>query len=378
MDVDSLRKLCDQHSLGTVVSPAEDGLPDWIIDNGILYNSRADYFSISLYAQEPGNALLLMTQNEHALILLLVSKIDGRDLILLSLRTEPGLIGLTNLTTTIQSTPSNYLRRHGGKSTPFIQVAMDPAAYGNVLYDGAQYDWGEYYLGKTKRFLIVELESHDEAPPGFCWVSLEIAKVLLLENHLVTNDLRVAIPFLAAKSIQSSAELEAPPLADTPTLLPKLEFSPGVVDCRGLGISFFRTETATREVRSWVQPLLVPSDEMYISLAFSMGVSGRVFAIEQRTQPGLSGQQLWFPVAGMSGMTYRSIRTSAEGGRFWKYPVRIELIEVEGLGDAVANRSGNECWVAEESLSILIAQPLQTSLELRMAWSLVYGGGVGA
>jgi dTDP-4-dehydro-6-deoxy-alpha-D-glucopyranose 2,3-dehydratase len=378
MDVDALRELCRQHSLGTVVSPVQDGQPEWILDHGILRNSKADYFSIGLYAQEHGEPFLLMTQKDPALVLLLVSKIDDQDVILLSLRTEPGLIGLTNLTTTIQSTPSNYLRRHGGKTTPFIQIAMDPGAQGSILYEGAQYDWGDYYLGKTKRFLIVELGSHAEAPPGFCWVSVEAAQALLLENHLVTNDLRVSIPFLATRSVQNPAVSEALPFAGSPKLRPMLEFSPGVGDCRGTNVSFFRTETATREVRSWVQPLLVPRDEMKISLAFARGVSGRVFAIEKRTQPGLSGQQLWFPIAGMSGKAYRSVTTSAEGGRFWKYPIHIELIEAEGPRDAVGNDGGHQCWVSEERLSLLIAQPLQTSLELRMAWSLVYGGGAGA
>lgn len=378
MDINALLELCSQHSQRTVVSPTVDKCPDWIVDHGVLRNTKSDYFSIGLYSQERGGPLLLITQNDPALVLLLASKIEDQDVILLSLRTEPGLIGLTNLTTTIQSTPSNYLRRHGGKSTPFIEVAMDPGAHGRVLYDEYQYDWGSYYCGKTKRFLIVALDSHLQAPSGFSWVPMETAKALLLEDHLVTNDLRVSIPLLAASAGLNLDTVEplAPP--ETSKSLQRLEFSPGVVDCRGTSVSFFRTETTTREVSSWVQPLLVPREVMKISLAFVQKASGRHYAIERRTQPGLSGQELWFPVDGLSGKLYRSVTTSAEGGRFWKYSIHIELIEVDDAEAAVTQNSRCECWLSEENLSLIIAQPLQSSLELRMAWSLVYGRGFGA
>lgn len=376
MNIDNLRQLCSSRSLGTFVSRVEDGLPDWIFDNGVLRNSKADYFSVGFYAQEEGDSLLLMTQKEPALVVLLVCNLDGQDNLLLSLRTEPGLIGLTNYSSTIQSTPSNYLRRHGGKSTPFIEIAMDPESHGKVLYEGTHHDWGDYYLNKIKRFLIVELDSPVEAPKGFCWVTLETARALLCENHLVTNDLRVAIPLLNARGVQSLVRVEALCLEDNQQTLRRLELSPGVVDCRGTGFAFFKTETETREVNSWVQPLLVPKSDLQISLFFAKSSSGRIYAIEKRTQPGLLGNQLWFPANKGNGRIARTVKTSAEGGRFWKYQIEIELIEIEDPCDATANAGGSECWVSEQSLSFLITQSLQTSLELRMAWSLAYAGGM--
>ena len=267
MNSDDLRKLCSDHSIGTIVSRVENSLNDWVIDNGILRNSKADYFTVGLYAGEEGKSLLLMKQEENALIMLLLCNIDGQDSVLLSLRSEPGLIGLTNYTTTIQSTPSNYLRKHGGKSTPFVEVAMDPCTHGKILYEGTHHDWGDYYLNKTKRFLIVELKSAVDAPKGFCWVSLETVSALLLENHLVTSDLRVAIPLLTARGVQHSATTESGPShAENRQLFRNLGFSLDVIDSRGIGVSFFKTETKTREVNSWVQPLLVLQNNLEICL----------------------------------------------------------------------------------------------------------------
>ncbi|MCI5211666.1 MAG: hypothetical protein D3910_23445, partial [Candidatus Electrothrix sp. ATG2] len=133
--------MCEAHSLHTTVSSVSDGRPEWIIENDQFYNTKSDYFSIGLYASELNDSLIFMEQKQKALVMLLVADIHGTPAALLNLRTEPGLIGLTNLSTTIQSTPSNYLRKHGGKATPFIEIAMKPHDFGKVVYDGEQYDW---------------------------------------------------------------------------------------------------------------------------------------------------------------------------------------------------------------------------------------------
>lgn len=390
--VDALRDMCSNHSSGTTVTRVADGRPDWIVDGGLLRHSQTNYFSIGLYAGDQGEPLLLMEQTETALVMLLVAEVDGRDAVLLSLRTEPGLIGLTNLTATIQSTPSNYLRKHGGRGTPFIEIAGDPDAHGTVLHDGEQYDWGEYYHGKTKRFLVVRLDVPVDAPAGFRWVPMDTARALLLEDNLVTNDLRVLLTLVEARS---SGEANGPHAVKTTGRGPRLRsigFEPGVVDSRGISVSFFSTQTETREVRRWVQPLLVPINPISIRLPFVRTSAGTRFAVERRSQPGLLGHELWFPAdvrdsrTGRDARIVRTVRTSAEGGRFWKQAIEISLVElaaeVEAEVDSAAPAENlprveaRASWMSDDELSSLVAQPLQTSLELRMAWSLVHAASL--
>jgi len=377
-EITKLREFCAKHSIGTVVTPVIDGGPEWVVQKDQLRNVRADYFSIGLYTQENGDLRWLIEQKETALVMLLMASLDGRDAVLLSFRTEPGLIGLTNLSTTIQSTPSNYFRKHGGKSTPFIEIAADPASYGTVMYDGEHHDWGDFYLEKTKRFLIVQLKSPIEAPRGFYWVSFETAQALLLADYLLTSDLRVSIPLLrTARQIKGATAAATVP-SDIRPALQKSAYSPGTVDGRGATVSFFNTQTETREISSWIQPLLVPGNRLEIRLPFMRTGSGRYFAIEKRTQTGLSGRELWFPARMESGRIVRTVSSSAEGGRFWQFRNDITLIEVDcprnSAGAPLPVNGGT--WMTEKELSSLVALPLQTSLELRMAWSLVYGGGL--
>jgi hypothetical protein len=364
--VPKLRELCREHSRLTALTPVPDGRPDWVFDDGVLRNTRADYFSISL--RESGLAILMMEQREPALVMLLVADIDGVESVLLSLRTEPGLIGLTNFSSTIQSTASNYLRRHGGKATPFIDVASDPRAFGTVLYEGEHFDWGDYYVYKTKRFLIVKLPGPEPAPPGYHWVNLGALRSLLSADYLITNDLRVALNYLARPVFPPIAgDSGDEPVPDRRILPVKPDLGPDVVDSRGVRLTFRRTDTQTREVSSWVQPLLVPAEPMRIALTHTGAGSERLFAVEKRTQPGLLGRQLWFPAEFSSGSVMRRVANSAEGGRFWRFHIDLETQTVDAPGDRDSDKVE---WLTEAELAALVAIPLRTSLELRMAWSL--------
>lgn len=72
-EIEQLRKECSLHSAGTIVLPADQGLPDWQISNGRLFNTKVDYFSIGLYYEEEGRPHLMMEQTETALVMLLKS-----------------------------------------------------------------------------------------------------------------------------------------------------------------------------------------------------------------------------------------------------------------------------------------------------------------
>lgn len=368
VNASTLRKLCSEHSLLTGVTPVADGHPEWVFDHGVLKNTRADYFSISLRESEAAGPLLMMEQREPILVMLLVADISGVESVLLSLRTEPGLIGLTNFSSTIQSTASNYLRKHGGKATPFIEMATDPHSFGTVLYDGEHFDWGDYYVYKTKRFLILKLSTPQPAPPGYQWVSLATVRSLLRGDFLVTNDLRVALNYLLEPASPPVADDSVDPAIPDGSVIPvSPDLGPDVVDSRGVRLMFIRTDTVTREVTSWVQPLLVPAEPMRIVLTSTQSGSEKLFAVERRTQPGLLGRQLWFPAEVTSGATTTRVANSAEGGRFWRF--RIDL-----MTRAVSSPSclpGDEVeWLTAAELAARVAEPLQTSLELRMAWSL--------
>jgi hypothetical protein len=349
MDVLRIKNLFQSISESSSAIQVEECPAEWKIENHKLRHTHTDYFNIGYYQEGEHPPCYLIEQKESALVLILLSTIDGRRSALLNFRFEPGLIGEVNLTSTIQSTPSNYQQKHGGKPTPFVDMAFHPTEYGEVIYDGRQFDWGDYYVHKTKRFLILDLPTPPPAPVGFIWVDLDLLKILALEDNVITNDLRVMLTLLFFKMPSIKADKFENSLKFLPLGLEK-------ADSRGVRIGFFKTTSTTREVKSWVQPLLMVPGIKKIVLYFTKAPSGIKVAVNRETRIGLLGKMIQFPAFLKGGKLVKHIQTSAEGGRFWKYEVQIELWEKD--------QEDGEIWKHLEELD-------QCSLELNLAISLL-------
>lgn len=367
--IDDINALIEIKASQAAVSSAKqtDECGSWVIEDNTLINKRSDYFRISLYQTAEDEKRYLIKQNHGALVALITAEHDGRRIALLSVRFEPGLIDKINFTSSIQSTPSNYRREHGGKSTPFIDIVQTPEKFGDILYDGEQYDWGEYYLLKKKRYLIVRLKNELPVPEGFVWVTFELLHKMLTMDNFITNDLRVAL-FLLLHANANPISLQAYP--ELTSTFEKLPLNLGTADSQGVRLKFFEAQTPNREVSAWIQPLLVPAEKMEIKLSFSTEGAKKVFAVQQRTQVGLSGKKLWFPAYIDGSIRHEHVTTCAEGGRFWQHAIDIEI----GQSNArhfTQTHCDSVVWKTEKELSEIIASPLTTSLELRMAASLI-------
>lgn len=370
--VDSISRLIDykndyQAFSSTATGVVEHG--DWAIHNLELINTKSDYFRISLYDAGRNTMQFLITQQQQALVMLLVAEIEGVLCALLNTRYEPGLIDSCNYTTTIQSTPSNYLRQHDGKETPFLDFAMNPKAHGCVLLDTENYDWGDFYVSKKKRFLIIKINQAIRTPPGFFWVSKDTLKMMATKDHLITNDLRVCIPLLSMNLPVST--LSQVQVTESYKEITKLPFDFETQDTAGAHIKFFRTQSTVREVAAWTQPLLASCQPKKIKLTFKEDSGSRLYAIVHKSQFGLLGNRVWFPVEVANAKPYHSVLTCAEGGRFWRLLIHIQLSRLEEASGAGTDMESGIFWFSEQQILSMIASPLETSLELRMAFSLI-------
>lgn len=365
----------NQHQALSITEPSSIDHGDWMIDSTELINTKSDYFRISLYETGTNSTRFLITQQQQALVLLVAAEIQGELCVLLNTRYEPGLIDSVNYTTTIQSTPNNFLRQHGGKETPFLELAANPSAYGCVLLDTENYDWGDLYLSKTKRFLIVKVDQVAPPPPGFIWVTKNALSHMAAVDHLITNDLRVCIPTLDINTT-INAPSTTPPSIPQKVVIKHL-FDHETRDTGGAHIKFFRTQTAVREVATWIQPLMAGCPSRKIKLTFKEENGSRLYAVVQASQFGLLGKRIWFPADIATADPYRSVSTSAEGGRFWRQAIHIQLLKFNEEASTTINKESETVWVCEKQLLTMIATPLATSLELRMALSLLQSDAGG-
>lgn len=349
----------------------------WEIRDGRVAHRRTDFFSVIAQRDADGMERVLFRQAETALVGLLTVQVDGERYVLLNARSEPGLHGGCQFSTTIQSTPSNYERRHGGAATPLIEVFLDDAPGRRVVHDSMQYDWGQYYDAKVKRFLIVELDTPPPAERPLVWVAEHTLDRLLADEFAVTGDLRAAaLAWRAATGVAESPLDDAPPSLSALAVdvdLDALEnwrvHEAGMDEIeprQGVAIRSVRTHAPTREVAEWTQPIMLVSEPLEVCLPVRSTPDGIECAVELRTQAGLRGAQLWFPArmrrAGSSTIPAPVVRASAEGGRFWRHEIRLSHVAAHDDGLAEGSR-----WVDLPTLHRWALADRRTSLELRLA-----------
>ena len=372
--VQHLKQICVEHSTLTRVTPESEIGGDWTVRNGRLINTRSNYFSLGLY-QNGSESQFMFEQPEGALIVLLVSRLAGEEAALIQLRSEPGLIGLTNLTATIQSTPNNFRQEHGGRPTPFMDIVRNPASSGRIVYDGLHYDWGEFYFRKTKRFLVVELGVHMVAPPGFLWVPKDVLARCMFEDHMISTDLRSCF---GSWLIGEGADVVSSSAGRHTASLPGLVEGKDIlraVDRRGASLGFYQTVTSTREVTRWSQPLLMNALPIQICLCYRRERGVRLYAVRRATQFGLLGAQLWLPGKLKPGRVVRQSLNSAEGGRFRNSLIDLKVMDVSS--DSADALEEDIEWKSEEELYRICRKSLQSSLELRLMISMIAAGKRG-
>lgn len=362
----------------------------WDLVGGVLRNTTANFFEVVAGEDGLGHESLLLRQSETALVGLAIARADNGRYFLLNARSEPGLHGLCQFSSTVQSTPSNYERRHGGAATFFIDHFVGSRSDVTVLHDSLEYDWGQYYDRKTKRFLIIEVDEMVTPVDPCVWVSEDVLRDLLGLDYLVTADLRAAITLLDAReSLGARYDPTAPEKHDDSSTSRALheralgQLSDWALDDlgirensprQGVSVEYVEMRSSTREVSAWTQPLMRVAEPVEVTLAYARVGAETVVAVAKATQIGLGGRELYFPAQFelADAAIVRSIRTSAEGGRFFQHEVLLRLVEIDpedrSADPQVMRLSGDD-------VRRLILQPGSTSVELRLAASMLWSIG---
>lgn len=387
INFDEIDGFMNQHREPCLTEITEGPDEKWIVDAGCLKHRELDFFEITAIKNESSCRQLMLRQRESALVGLLCSTIDDELFVLVSARCEPGLHDTCQLTATIQSTPSNYLQRHNGTSTPFIEYFLSDFNESRTLHESLQTDWGDYYLGKTKRFKIVEVDELLTVTGPQRWIRFSDLKRLLHQDYAITSDLRVALLLLHSTQIDdgltlsdNSASMHLMELGDSwdesSTLdIQQLHQDQGkhsfVDDC-GRSVVFIYFKSTSREVREWRQPLLVFDHDKEIDVWIDTRTGENCIAVQRRTQSGLLGIDQWFPAQLITNnqistsSDIKKVKTSAESGRFYRH----------GINLIVHNWNSEEFdgpveWWSRRDLLLAVTDSLSTSLELRMISSLL-------
>ena len=267
----------------------------------------------------------IILQPEIGILGFLAKRIDGTLHLLAQAKMEPGNLTAVQFSPTVQATPSNYTRVHGGKETPHLHYFLEPS-HRRVLVDQLQSEQGSRYYHKRNRNMVVEVPSDEVVTitSDFVWLALSQFHALLAAGNRVNMNARTVLsclpyagevdesafddPFRFAaleSSLRPGTEVEFRSALDWFTrqqhdlrLVTKrirlADLDDWIVDDESIRHSsgrFFQVigvaiTAESREVDTWMQPMLAPTCEGSIAFLCQRRAGVLHFLVQARVEPG--------------------------------------------------------------------------------------------
>ncbi len=365
----------------------------------------------------------IINQPEVGFLGFLGKKFDGVLHLLVQAKIEPGNINSVQLSPTLQATKSNYTRVHKGAKPRFIEYFNGEIPC-RVLVDQLQSEQGARFLRKRNRNIIVETHEFPEAlsHPDFKWMTIGQIKRLANINNTINMDTRTVIAginygscgpdaisdlgvsrgikgkyldfllsathdgcelcsfreimsWLAGLKSTFDLSVERIPLSS----VREWDFEEGVIrrpDRKYFSVIGVDVFIQNREVSSWQQPMIQPSQEGLIAFIVKR-INGVIhFLVQAKLEAGnLDIIELAPTVQCLTG-NYRSGKNeytvpfiaevlsarpeniifdtyqSEEGGRFFQEQNRSMIVEVSDSNAIEAHP--HYCWMTLQQMLTLV------------------------
>ena len=408
------RVLAESRSGFEVTKVKASAAPEWGVVDGSLQHKSRGFFSVVGVEDKSGAQSLLLYQPQGAVTGLLTAQIDADVCYLLQARAEPGCLGNAQFGPTVQSTPANFMRLHGGAATPYIEyfIAFEPGL--TLVDDTTQMDLGLRYLYKTKRSILVEAAAPPPLQPSFLWASRQAICEACLESAFLNIDLRSILSIAAWSNDQSGlaprdariqrnlvAPVRAEALGDVLARLSRVsrhsaQFVPlsslenwrqtewgwsERVRQHGFDVNFFSVNARFREKSTWVQPLINSASDGHVILTCRECDGYLEFLVRVVSESGLATSAglapsyvrypgaLATPPEGYSAASVWSATVeSDEGGRFYRDASRYEIVHIDG-----GETPSDGAWLRLSELKLLLRMSNVCTIQLRGVVSHLLG-----
>lgn len=394
--------------------PSEDA-PQWTETEGKLQHESGGYFSCVGISSATSEHIMLY-QPQSAITGLSRARHSDGECYLVQARAEPGCINAAQFGPTVQSTPANIQRAHGGSAPPFIERFMEGSVLDALVDDTSQLDLGERYLHKCKRSILLETEQCELEDKNYVWATvpalleglatstffnIDLRSILAIANWSTHVDEPVLGPVstVVVKSMQKdvreqilgSAMKAITTASNTCVRLRPIDqlnnwsrTNMGWQEnerTRGYAVEFYSVKANFREIGRWVQPLINSQNtgeavlacrvrhgslELFVKPMWESGIRGGVLGPSHIRYPGsILERPEWLETAALT--EWISTVESDEGGRFFQDATHYQLVWLEEGCDI--DEKGY--WVSVAELKALLRISNTVSIQLRALASLL-------
>lgn len=323
-------------------------------------------------------------------------KIFSKDLYLLQAKVEPGNINGMQLSPTVQATKSNYLQKHGGKKTNYLEYFIKKNFNKKIISNFNLSEQGSRYLDKLNKNILIELNKEKLLKKdNYVWLTKENLKYLLNKKNLLNMDTISVISCSIKKNYFDKS------VNKFSNLLKKLDnfkkkykikkkvvsfnklfnwkiFKDNIVDIKRkyFTIFFLKVETNSREIKKWYQPIISDHSISLNGFLIKDFNQTRHYLMKLVLEPGFSTPKFTSTVSIKNfkkTSIYKKIRfvnfflkkknlikftNSDEGGRFFKNET---LNIVYNLKDEETIKIPSDyIWVSQNQVIALIKKNLLT------------------
>lgn len=339
---------------------------------------------------------LILYQPQSALTGLVLLPLDKKIFVLLQARVEPGNTGIIQFGPTIQSTPANYLKLHGGKATSYINLFTQYYPDCQLITHSMQHDLGSKYFQKSKTHHYLLANDWIETEDNFVWASIDTLLELIEVDNFLNADLRSLLAvfdwemyfnpsYSRSFSLFSNIfDLQKIQNQDY-SLVPLEKLTHWKINGEGIvsvnyqttSVHLYHFSCTNREVTAWTQPLFEVNGKGTIRLFFRITNSEPEFLVTIGKEVGISTSFAFYPSKmslpeenqnmdfSFNGKLIRELVQCDEGGRFFQNDNIYQLILVEGM-----DVETNQCWITRAQLKHLLQASNHCSFQLRCVSSL--------
>ena len=398
----------------------------WRTNDDSIHSVSRRYFSIVALSSK-GREQIYIDQPEVGILGYIIARNYNTNMWLVQNKPEPGNVNYYQLAPTVQATPSNYQRIHGGNSTPFLE---NFAGNTNIAIDVEASEQGDRFINKFNRnikCILPEPFDLHEHSYKFNWLQSKEIKRLLRQNYVMNTDsrsviasgnwsflsesqmffsqdltLEYATAFNSSYEIINKARIDAGKLIlsstscayrlpVTPVKLCDLKEhvfeSDGIYAKSGRRVvGFYDVFMPDREVQWWQQPLFESTSRESCILLFVIDNDIAHFCLSAYPETGFLDRTEFGPTiqTGLGPLKQTSdealdilkkseilaqIDQSDEGGRFYRNITQYTIARWQGALDDI--KAPHRIWMTLGEISNMSMHKGMLTNELRTAISLL-------
>ena len=148
----------------------------------------------------------IINQPEVGFLGIICKEFNGILYFLMQAKIEPGNVNIVQVSPTLQATKSNYSQVHKGKKPPYLDYFLDKRK-NEVLLDQLQSEQGSKFLKKRNRNIIIKVDEDILLTDDFRWFTLGQIKQLVKINNFINMDTRTVISGIPFGSYSNNKEV---------------------------------------------------------------------------------------------------------------------------------------------------------------------------